>query len=98
LQAVHSGTDLQMAAMAVVGYRQAAMKGKPIRVDPVPGIATERLVPLLQAVLLSRRLLVRRPSVRLSVRPPIRRLLHAVETSGVDSALLACRIGHLVPI
>ena len=53
LQAVHSGADLQSAAATVMGYRQAAVKGKAILVDPVPSAATDKLKGLLQACLLA---------------------------------------------
>ena len=51
LQAVHSGADLQSAAAAVMGYEQVTMKGKAIKVSPVPGVATARLQSLLDQVL-----------------------------------------------
>ena len=53
LQAVHSGADLQSAAGAVLGYRQAAVKGKAIAVDPVPVAALPALKALLQDCLLA---------------------------------------------
>ena len=52
LQAVHSGADLQSAAATVMGYKQAAMKGKAILVDPVPIAASEKLKQVLQDCLL----------------------------------------------
>ena len=51
LQAVHSGADLQSAAASVLGYDQISMKGKAIKVAPVPEVATAELKTLLQAVL-----------------------------------------------
>ena len=51
MQAVHSGADLQSAAGAVLGYRQAAMKGRTIAVDPVPGAASPALTAMLQECL-----------------------------------------------
>ena len=51
LQAVHSGADLQSAAAAVMGYEQVTMKGKAVKVSPVPGVATARLQSLLDQVL-----------------------------------------------
>lgn len=51
LQAVHSGADLQSAAASVLGYDQVSMKGKAIKVPPVPGVATAQLKTLLDAVL-----------------------------------------------
>ena len=51
LQAVHSGADLQSAAAAVMGYDQVSMKGKAIKVPPVPGVATADLQGLLDTVL-----------------------------------------------
>lgn len=51
LQAVHSGEDLQSAADAVMGYDQVTMKGKAIKIAPVPGVATARLQSLLSDVL-----------------------------------------------
>ena len=53
MQAVHSGADLQSAAGAVLGYRQAAVKGKAIAVEPVPGAASPALKALLQDCLLA---------------------------------------------
>lgn len=50
-QAVHSGTDLQSAAAAVLGYRQAPVKGRGIEVPPVREVATERLRALLRSAL-----------------------------------------------
>lgn len=43
MQAVHCGDDLRSAAAAVLGYTQTHNKGKEVRVDPVPGVATEQL-------------------------------------------------------
>ena len=54
MQAVHSGADLQSAAGAVLGYRQAAVKGRTIVVDPVPGTASPVLEALLQDCLAAR--------------------------------------------
>ena len=51
LQAVHSGADLQSAAASVLGYDQVSMKGKAIKVAPVPEVATVELQTLLEAVL-----------------------------------------------
>ena len=51
LQAVHSGADLQSAAASVLGYNQVSMKGKAIKVPPVPEVATAELKTLLEAVL-----------------------------------------------
>lgn len=51
MQAVHSGADLQSAANAVLGYDQVSMKGKAIKVDPVPGVATAELKTLLDTAL-----------------------------------------------
>lgn len=51
LQAVHSGADLQSAAASVLGYDQVSMKGKAIKVAPVPEVATAKLKALLNAVL-----------------------------------------------
>ncbi|KAK9838302.1 hypothetical protein WJX81_003198 [Elliptochloris bilobata] len=51
LKAVHSGMDLQSAAAAVLGYRQAPVKGKGIEVPPVREVATERLRTLLRSAL-----------------------------------------------
>jgi len=48
---VHSGADLQSAAAAVLGYDQVSMKGKAIKVEPVPGVATTHLKTLLDAAL-----------------------------------------------
>ena len=59
LQAVHSGADLQSAATTVMGYQQAAVKGKAILVDPVPNAATEKLKRVLQDCLLAQALQVR---------------------------------------
>ena len=53
LQAVHSGADLQSAAGAVLGYRQAAVKGRAIAVDSVHGAASPALKALLQDCLLA---------------------------------------------
>ena len=50
-QAVHSGADLQSAAASVLGYDQVSMKGKTIKVAPVPEVATAELKSLLEAVL-----------------------------------------------
>ena len=50
-QAVHSGADLQSAAEGVLGYRQASMKGKAVRVDPIPGLGEGALRPLLRHAL-----------------------------------------------
>ena len=58
LQAVHSGADLQSAAATVMGYQQAAVKGKAILVDPVPNAATDELKRLLQDCLLAQALQV----------------------------------------
>ena len=52
-QAVHSGADLQSAAGAVLGYRQAAVKGRTLAVDPAPGAASPALKALLQDCLLA---------------------------------------------
>ena len=51
LQTVHSGADLQSAANAVLGYDQVSMKGKAIKVEPIPGVATAQLKTLVEAVL-----------------------------------------------
>ena len=51
MQAVHSGADLESAGNAVLGYDQVSMKGKAIKVDPVPGVATAHLKTLLEAAL-----------------------------------------------
>lgn len=48
---MHSGADLQSAAASVLGYDQVSMKGKAIRVPPVPGVATAQLKTLLEAIL-----------------------------------------------
>ena len=53
MQAVHSGADLQSAAGAVLGYKQAAVKGRTIAVDPVPDAASPALKALLQDCLLA---------------------------------------------
>lgn len=53
MQAVHSSMDLQSAAAAVLGYRQAPVKGKAIKVAPVHEVATERLRALLRSALSS---------------------------------------------
>ena len=45
------GTDLQSAAAAVLGYRQAPVKGRGIEVPPVREVATERLRALLRSAL-----------------------------------------------
>ena len=51
MQAVHSGADLQSAAGVVLGYSQPAVKGKAIRIDPVPALHDGPLRPLLQQAL-----------------------------------------------
>ncbi|KAK9830544.1 hypothetical protein WJX72_012386 [[Myrmecia] bisecta] len=51
LKAVHSGADLSSAADTVLGYEQVSMKGKPVAVDPVPNVATDRLRALLKRAL-----------------------------------------------
>ena len=43
--------DLQSSAAAVLGYRQAPVKGKAIEVAPVHEVATERLRALLRSAL-----------------------------------------------
>lgn len=43
--------DLQSAAAAVLGYRQAPVKGKAIEVAPVHEVATEHLRALLRSAL-----------------------------------------------
>lgn len=48
---MHSGTDLQSAAAAVLGYRQAPVKGRGIEVPPVREVATARLRALLRSAL-----------------------------------------------
>lgn len=48
---MHSGADLQSAAASVLGYDQVSMKGKAIKVAPVPEVATSKLKTLLEAVL-----------------------------------------------
>ena len=48
---MHSGADLQSAAASVLGYDQVSMKGKAIKVAPVPEVATPKLKALLGAVL-----------------------------------------------
>ncbi len=48
---MHSGADLESAGNAVLGYNQVSMKGKAIKVDPVPGVATAHLKTLLEAAL-----------------------------------------------
>ena len=48
LQAVHSGADLQSAAATVMGYQQAAVKGKAIHVEPVPHAASGDLQRMLR--------------------------------------------------
>ena len=45
------GLLMQAAAGAVLGYRQAAMKGRTIAVDPVPGAASPALTAMLQECL-----------------------------------------------
>ena len=42
---------MQSAANAVLGYDQVSMKGKAIKVEPVPGVATAQLKTLVEAVL-----------------------------------------------
>ena len=55
---MHSGADLQSAAATVMGYQQAAVKGKAILVDPVPNAATDKLKRILQDCLLAQALQV----------------------------------------
>ena len=55
---MHSGADLQSAAATVMGYQQAAVKGKAILVDPVPNAATDTLKHILQDCLLAQALQV----------------------------------------
>ena len=52
---MHSGADLQSAAGVVLGYQQPAVKGKAIRMDPVPGLHDGPLRPLLQRALAAAR-------------------------------------------
>ena len=51
MQAVHSGDDLGSAIDAVMGYSHKSMKGKTVKVDPVPGIATPKTAAILDAAL-----------------------------------------------
>ena len=51
LKAVHSGADLQAAAAAVLGYEQESVKGRSIRIDPLPNVATPRLQAILETAL-----------------------------------------------
>lgn len=60
---MHSGEDLQSAAAAVMGYEQVTMKGKAIKVNPVPGVATAKLQSLLDKALDASEALPNEPSV-----------------------------------
>ena len=51
MQAVHSGDDLGSAIDAVMGYSHKSMKGKTVKVDPVPGIASPKTAAILDAAL-----------------------------------------------
>lgn len=42
---------MESAGNAVLGYNQVSMKGKAIKVDPIPGVATAHLKTLLEAAL-----------------------------------------------
>ena len=57
-QAVHSGADLQSAAASVLGYKQPAVKGKAIMVEPVPNVATPAFKELMHDVLTAQQLQV----------------------------------------
>jgi hypothetical protein len=88
LQAVHSGADVQSAAATVMGYRQAAVKGKAILVDPVPIAATDKLKGLLQACLLAQaqQVCVQAYASQASFRP-VRSLLDGQVSIALDPEL-----------